>query len=276
MTLDRPTMLGIAHAERARLGRTIQYAPPGSWDAQSPCVGWRNRDVMAHLAAQDTAAAQIIGGEAAEEFDAFRDANGGELWVDGFNEWAVTVREPLPARRLISDWGRAAGLFLERTAALPEADWAGRRVPWVAGEIGVRYLVQSRVIEWWLHGEDIRAGAGLEENLQHWPIHLTADMGIRMLPYALGQAGLSFPGRSVRVDLEGMGGGSWHWGLSSRETPAEDKKPDAFIEGRAHPFALVAGRRALAAAFLDDGSLVLGGDEEIALAVLEHIRAFVE
>jgi hypothetical protein len=146
----------------------------------------------------------------------------------------------------------------------------------VAGQIGVRYLVQSRVVEWWLHGEDLREGTGLEENPQHWPIHLTNDLAIRMLPYSLGQAGLSFPGRSVQVDLEGAGEGLWHWGLAPRETPPEDKKPDAFIQGRALAFALVAGRRFEASAFLDEGNLVVGGDEDLAHAVLTHLHAFVE
>jgi len=274
--LDRQELLGIAHAERARLGRTIQYAPPGSWDAQSACAGWRNRDVIAHLAAQDAAAAQVVGGEPAAEFGAFRRANGDEFWVDGFNEWAIGVRADLPARRVIAEWGVAADRFLAAAAAVPDEQWAALRVPWVAGSIGVKYLVQSRIVEWWLHGEDVRRGAGLEGNLQHWPVYLVNDMGIRMLPYALGLAGLSFPGRSLLVDLGGMGGGSWHWGLGPRETPPEDKKPDAFIEGRASAFALVAGRRVAAEHVLDEGNLVIGGDEEIALAVLEHVRAYVE
>jgi hypothetical protein len=101
-------------------------------------------------------------------------------------------------------------------------------------------------------------------------------MAIRMLPYSLGQAGLSFPGRTLQVGLEGMGGGSWHWGLAPRESPPEDKKPDAFVDGRAYPFALVAARRVPAETFLDDGNLVIGGDEGIALAVLQHLHAFVE
>jgi len=97
-----------------------------------------------------------------------------------------------------------------------------------------------------------------------------------MLPYSLGRAGLAFPGRSVKVDLEGVGEGSWHWGLAPRESPAEDKKPNAFVQGRATAFALVAGRRVPASAFLDDGNLVVGGEEDLAIAVLEHLRAFVE
>jgi len=274
--LDRTTMIGIAHAERERLGRTIQYTPPAAWDEDSVCAGWQNRDIVAHLAAQDVAAAQLAAGEPAVEFDLFREANGGALWVNGFNEWAVKVRADVPIRQLVTDWGRAAGTFLELCTRLDDDGWRTRRVDWVAGSIGIRYLVQSRTIEWWIHGEDIREGTGLEPNYQHWPLYLTNDLAIRMLPFSLGQVGLSFPGRSVQVELEGVGEGSWHWGLAPRETPASDKKPDAFIEGRAVAFALVAARRHASDTFLDDGDLVVGGDEELALTILRHLRAFVE
>lgn len=274
--MERTELTGILHAERTRLGRTIQYADPSLWDAASPCAGWTNRDLMAHLAAQDTAAAQAIGGEPSEEFDAFREANGGDLWVSGFNEWAIGVRRDLSTRQILTDWGRAADLLCTRASDIEADRWASARIPWLAGDIGVRYLVQARIVEWWLHGEDLRQGTGQDPNPQHSPIHLTCDLGIRMLPYALGLAGLTFPGRSVRIDLSGMGYGSWHWGLAPRESPAEDHKPDAWIEGRALAFALVAGRRVSADAFLDDGNLVIGGDEDLAVAVLTHVRAYVE
>jgi uncharacterized protein (TIGR03083 family) len=274
--VDRTGMIGIAHAERERLGRTIQYTEPALWGADSVSPGWRNGDIIAHLAAQDTAAAQLVAGEAAAEFDAFRDANDGELWVNGFNEWAVRTRADVDDRTLIGDWGKAADAFLAFAARLSDEEWRTKRVDWVAGEIGIRYLVQSRVIEWWLHGEDIREGAGLEENPQHWPVYLTNDLAVRMIPYSLGQVGLAFPGRSVMVELEGIGEGTWHWGLASREMPEEDKKPDAFIQGRAVAFALVAGRRVAATSYLDDGNLVVGGDEELAIAILDNLHAFVE
>jgi uncharacterized protein (TIGR03083 family) len=276
VTPERLQLLGIAHAERARLGRTLQYAPPATWDAPSLCEGWANRDIVAHLAAQDTAAAQLVAGEAATEFDAFREANEGELWVSGFNEWAVRGRADMPARSVITDWGRAADAFLTRCGRLTDEDWRSTRVEWVAGEIGVRYLIQSRAIEWWLHGEDVRESAGLEENPQHWPVYLINDLAIRMLPYSLGRRGRSFPGRSVQVNLEGVGEGTWHWGLAAREAPPEDKKPDAFVDGRGLAFALVAGRRRAAEDFLDDGNLVVGGDEDLALAVLDALQAYVE
>lgn len=276
MALDRKQLEGIAYAERQRLGRTMQFTDPEAWDRDSVCEGWRNRDIVAHLAAQDTAAAQLMNGGPAAEFDAFREANDGELWVNGFNEWAVKVREEVPTRQLTADWGAAARSLLVLASRLNDDEWRTKKIEWVAGEIAVRYLVQSRIIEWWFHGEDIREGSGQGENPQHWPVYLANDMAIRMLPWALGQAGLSFPGKTISVDLEGVGEGHWHWGLEPRTTPDEDKKPDAFIYGRGTAFALAAGRRVPADVLLENGDLVVGGDEALAILVLQVMRAFVE
>jgi hypothetical protein len=60
--LERTWLLGTAKAERDALGRTIQYTPPAAWDQESPSVGWRNRDIVAHLAGSDVAAAALLAG----------------------------------------------------------------------------------------------------------------------------------------------------------------------------------------------------------------------
>jgi hypothetical protein len=73
-----------------------------------------------------------------------------------------------------------------------------------------------------------------------------------------------------------VAGGSYTAVLALGLSPAVPISADAFVQGRAAAFALAAGRRISAGAFLDDGNLVIGGDEAIALAVLEHLRAFVE
>ncbi len=276
MRLDRVELLGIAHAERQRLGRTIQYAEPDSWERPSACPGWWNRDVMAHLGAQDTAAAQLLTGEPAAELDEYGESLGGhELTADGFNAFVVNRRSGLPYREVLTLWGRAADAFLSLAARLSDEEFRGTKVPWLSGDIALRYLIQSRVVEWWVHGEDMRATNGLGPQIQHWPVFLTADLGIRMLPWALGRAGLSFDGRSLRVDLEGAGQGSWHWGLGAGEVPSPDKEPDAYITGRAPQFALVAARRLPADDVLDSGNVVVGGDTSLSLTILRHIRSYV-
>src|SRR3989449_7122328 len=273
--LDRSWLLGTARAEREALGRTIQYTPPEAWEQESPSPGWRNRDIVAHLAASDVAAAAVIADERPSELEEFlKGLEEGPFTIDAFNEFSVRRRTDLPFRSVVTEWGSAADLFLARASKIRPEEWTTRKVNWTVGEIGVSYLVQSRVMEWWLHGEDILVTGGNPPRLEHPPIFCVNDLAVRMIPYALALAGLSFPGCSVRVELEGVGEGSWHRGLAARETPPPDKAPDALIEGRGHAFCLVAGRRASADDYLAEGVLQTGGDDELAETVLRHLRAF--
>jgi uncharacterized protein (TIGR03083 family) len=279
MTIDREQLLGIAHAERQRLGRMIQFADPDTWDRPSAAAGWWNRDVMAHLAASETAAAQLMAGEDAVELDEYRGQLGDEPFtVDGFNTWTVNRRAEIATRELLETWGRAADAFLAYAARMPGDAWRDERFRWLAGEIAARYLVQSRVVEWFLHGEDMRATNGVAEGWQvgwqHWPVHLTIDMGIRMLPWALAQRGHDLAGYSVHVHVEGAGQGEWHWGLGAGEVPPSDKKPDATIVGRAPQLALVAGQRLSPDDVLDSGLIVVGGDAALGELLLRTIRAY--
>lgn len=275
MTLDRTWLLGTARAEREALGRTIQYTEPPRWDAPSVSPPWRNRDLVAHLAASDVAAATVLGGEAPAEFEEFiKSREGGTFDLEGFNRWSVERRANEPFRSVVTEWGRAADLLLARMSKIPGEEWSARKVPWVGGEIRVGYLLQSRVMEWWLHGEDIRAGADLPPRIEHPPIFAVNDLAIRMIPYAVGAEGRSFAGKSVLIDLEAAGGGSWHQGLAAGERPDPKKKPDTSIVGRAYAFALVAGRRVPAEYYLAEGVLQIGGDVQLGETILQHLRSF--
>ena len=220
--------------------------------------------------------AQIVKGDPTVELDEYRSGLGDEAFtVDGFNSYAVARRSGLPTRDVLVTWGQAADAFLAYAGLLSPEAWERDRFPWLAGDIAIRYLVQSRVVEWWIHGEDMRATNGLGPEYQHWPIHLTIDMGVRMLPWALAGAGLDLTGSSVQIDVEGAGGGSWHWGLGAGEVPPDDKKPDTTIVGRAPVLALVAARRLPADDVLVSGNLVVGLDVDLGTTILHHIRAFV-
>jgi enediyne biosynthesis protein E11 len=275
MTLDRQWLLATARAEREALGRTIQYTPPQAWDQESPSPGWRNRDIVAHLAAGEVAAAAVITDEVASEIAEYvKGLEDEQATLDGFNEFSVRRRADLPFRQVVTEWGRAADLFLARASQVSPEEWTTKKVQWMAGPLGMSYLVQSRVMEWWLHGEDILAGGGNPPRLEHPPIYCVNDLAVRTIPYALSLPGLSFPGRSVKVELEAVGGGIWHWGLAPRDNPPPGKAPDAAITGRAYAFALVAGRRVPAEYYLAEGILQTAGDDALAETVLQHLRAF--
>jgi uncharacterized protein (TIGR03083 family) len=273
VTIDRERLLGIAQAEREALGRTIQYTAPEAWESTSRLDGWKLRDVVAHLAASEGVAAAAFGSLPAEEVQEFL-TDGQDLTIDAFNDWAVRKRAEVPLRGLTVEWGRNADATLARAAAIPEEDWAGTRVAWLAGEIPASSLLQSRIMEWWVHGEDIRSGADLEPRGEHWPVYCTNDLAIRTLPWALGLAGLRFDDRVVRFVLDGSGGGEWRQGLAPRQAVDPKRPVDAVVEGRGVAFAQVASRRVAADTFVDDGTLVLSGDDTLAFTVLKYTRAF--
>jgi uncharacterized protein (TIGR03083 family) len=277
MELTRKRVMGIARAERDALGRTVQYTPPERWEAESPAQGWRVKDVLAHLAASEVAAAAVVAGEAAEEVTEYRKTlePGTPLTGDGFNDWSVARRAETPAHSLALEWGRAADLFLTRTAKAPEDEWLQREVAWITADLRLRYLVLVRIAEWYGHGEDIREGAALPPRLEHFPIYMVNELAIRMLPYSLSLAGHSFPGKVVQIDLEAEGEGTWRRRLdASIEDPPQGGRPDAYVTGRGYAFASVAAGRADADVCLYEGLLNIGGRVDIAEAVLRSLRSF--
>jgi uncharacterized protein (TIGR03083 family) len=280
VTIDREQLLAIASAERQRLGRMVQFAEPETWEQPSAADGWWNRDVMAHLGALDTAAAQLFAGDPAEEMDAYLEANpGSALEPDGFNAWSVARRSGQDTRTVLETWGRAAEALLAYATELGDGDWRDARYRWFAGDIAPRFLLQSQIVEWFLHGEDMRATNGVRDGWQmqwqHWSVHLTIDLAVRMLPWQLSNAGHDLPGLSVLVELEGAGEGTWHWALSPEEVAAPGREADAVIKGRAPQCALVVGRRLDADQALDAGAVVLGGDVDLAELVLRTAKPYV-
>lgn len=271
MPIEREELLNQARREREALGRTIQYARAERWDSPSPCPGWRNRDVLAHLASDDTTAAALLAGEPTTELDEFRAAGGD--W-DDYNDLAVARRAELPFRQVVTDWGHAADQILVRAAKIPAEEWDDVRVDWFGDEIPISELIQSRISEWWLHGEHVRAGADLAPRIEHWPIYLSNDLSIRRLPVLLESTGRTYFGKSVRVYLGGAGGGLWYQALAPGEI-AWRGGADVLVEGNAHAFALMAGGAVSPDDLLDSGDLVLSGDDEIGIDILENIRPWL-
>lgn len=273
--LDRHWLLGVARREREALGRTIQYTDPEAWENPSLSRGMPIADVLAHLAATEIAAAASVGGEEQAEVDEFRKTlDDEELSVEGFTDWAIARRREQGPVTTALEWGRAAEVLITRVTASPPDDWADRQIPWFGGELRLGYFVQHRVAQWWLHGQDILAGGGQDLRREHDPTFVVNDFGIRLIPYALSQAGEDLGDLTVRVELEAVGGGAWVQGTRPGAPPPDDAEPDVIIDGRGPWFALVATGRADAEVALYEGVLNVGGNASAGETILRTLRAF--
>jgi uncharacterized protein (TIGR03083 family) len=246
--------------------------PLERWNEPSPREGWSATDVLAHLAASEVAAAALLAGEEATEVEEFRKTlDGAEFSIGAWNEWTVERRREASPVSLALEWGRAADLFLARAGKASDQDWNELEIAWVGGDIRLKYLVQLRVAEWWIHGEDIRQAGRLPPRREHPPIYAVNDLAIRLIPYSLSRAGLSFGAKSVQIDLEGVGEGTWHQSVEPGEVPP-GKEPDAYIDGEGYAFASVSAGRADPDFCLYEGLLNIGGEVDLAEAVLKTLR----
>jgi uncharacterized protein (TIGR03083 family) len=274
MDIDRDHVLAAARHERDALGRTVQYSPPDHWEAESPREGWRVKDVLAHLAASDVVAAALLDDEEPVEVEEYRKALDGEPFrPEGWERWSVERRADAAPVSLGLEWGRAADLFLSRSGKASDQEWHEKQVPWIAGDLRLKYLVQGRISEWWVHGEDIREGARLPPRREHWSIYLVNDLAIRLIPYSLSLAGQSWPGKVISLELDGVGEGTWRVSTDPGRDVPEEVRPDAYLEGSGYAFASVAGGRADVDVCLYEGLLLTGGDTELAEAVLRTLRS---
>lgn len=137
----------------------------------------------------------------------------------------------------------------------------------------LKYLVQARVAEWWIHGEDIREGGRLPPRREDPPIYTVNDFAIRLIPYSLSLADISHGDKTVRIELQEAGEGTWLQSTGTGDAP-KGADPDAYIVGEGYAFASVAGGRADADFCLYEGVLNIGGDIELAEDVLNTLRAW--
>lgn len=275
MVLDREWLLGVARQEREGLGRALQYTPPDAWEAPSPWRGRAVADVLCHLAASETAAAAVYGGEGPAEMEEYRRSLGDDAFtVEGWNDWSVARRAEQSPVSTGLEWGRAADLLLVRASKTTDEEWRERLLPWLGAELRAGYLIQSRVVQWWLHGQDILIGGGSDLRREHPPTYVVNDFAVRLIPYALSLAGEALPGRTVQVELEEVGGGTWLQATEPGLIPDPGGRPDVIIEGRGTWFALVATHRMEPDMALYEGNVNVGGDVAAGEIIVRALRAF--
>jgi uncharacterized protein (TIGR03084 family) len=168
----------------------------------SLCPGWTVHDVVVHFAVGDEMARKVLEGDdpfaEMSDDDSVLDARAASL-AAAFGE--VTTAEATQRFRAVRDE------LLARAASIEPANWSDF-VPWAARPITRFALVQSRLMETWVHGWDLRWPLSIPQVLDDraWWV---ADIAVRHAPYGLRKQQLPLPKATARFDLSGPGGGSW-------------------------------------------------------------------
>lgn len=170
-------------------------------DVASLCPGWVVRDIVVHLAVGDDLARRALLGE-----DCFPAPTAHEGTLGRESMERVAAYGPVDLAGAREAFVAARG-ELRAVAGALNRDQRAALVPWAARPISRAALVQSRLMETWVHGRDLRHPLGLPSTYDDrtWWV---GDLGVRHISYAMTKSGLA-PTPIADVVLEGPGGGSW-------------------------------------------------------------------
>lgn len=234
MKPDPAALLQDLADEHAALDARVADLSEEQWRTASPAEGWDVADCISHLHYFDGTAVLAMSDETAFA------AHVQELFSAGLDSGRDTaVARNGSGGDLLEEWRRGRAALLAKAAAVPP----GTRVPWYGPPMSVSSFVTARLMETWAHGQDVADALGLEPVVSDRLRHV-CHIGVGARAYAFMIHDVPDPGDPVRVELSGVGGGSWG---------PEDASDS--VRGSALGFALLVTQRR----HLDDVDLTIAG-----------------
>lgn len=168
------------------------------WDRPTDCPGWSVRDQLAHLLAFEW---QLAGRpttlEELTEVPAYVHNDIGKA-----NERAVRQWRKVPIERLVAAWREIVDERLAQIAAFSEADLAADS--WTPlGPGTVLDLLQVRILDHWVHEQDIRRAVGRPGHESGPAAEHTIDRMLAGVPMVVGKRAAAPEGASVVIELTG-------------------------------------------------------------------------
>ncbi|WP_204359387.1 zf-HC2 domain-containing protein [Streptomyces actuosus] len=222
-------------AETARLDALLQDFGDAEWHAPVRLRWFAGEEatsrrttvagVIAHLLAVDGLVALALG------LDDPLEGAGTEARTPGARTEAYWRASHFPPTRTVRGPWREQSHAIVRTASFTGSTAGGMGISYGDFELPLRDALLDRAFECWVHAEDIAEAVDYPYDPPA-PRHLRGmiDLAARMLPKVLAarrQAGLAAPGpgrhlvaagepgRSLRLEIEGLGGGEWFIPLDS-------------------------------------------------------------
>lgn len=224
-TPDVDSILADLAAEHADLDAVVAPLDAAAWETPTPAEGWAVRDQISHLAWFDVAAREAI-----TDPDAFTAGLAALTDPDAWLAGTVEKGRAMSPGELLAWWRQARAELVDSARGLDPK----RRIPWYGPSMGAISFLSARLMETWIHGQDVVDGLGVERRPTARLRHI-AHIAVRARPFNYAQHGRPLPDGEVRVELRAPDGvETWSWG--------PDDAPDR-VSGPALDFCLVATQR---------------------------------
>lgn len=200
------------------------------------CAGWDVRDIVLHLVVGDDLAERSLLG-----YDCFPQPTHDEKTLQAQSRQRVAKARATDLSAAVDDFRRGRERLIDYLGGLLPAE-QGEKVSWAARPISRFALVQSRLMETWIHGWDLRHPLARNtpfDDRAWW----VADMGVRHVPYALAKEGVEVAAMALTFNLDGTGGGLWCREVGQTDAAAHTQPSPVLITGPSWAWVVAATRR---------------------------------
>ena len=266
MGADEPVVGLLAEEWSAivALGRTLE---PGEWDMPTECPGWTVRDMVSHMTGTERALSGDPPPPRLSELPAHVQnavGAGNEAWVE--------ARRSTPGEAVLAEFESVTARRLDALRSWPESrfDQLG---PSPVGEVPYREFMRVRVMDCWVHEQDMRVATGRPGHDTGPAAALALERIASAMPFVVGKKAGAPEGASVRFVL----GGAWPRHIDivvkgGRAVTHEiEHEPTATVTMEAATFWRLGCGRVSGEAALAAGLVQISGDETLAPSVVHNM-----
>lgn len=263
--LDQARVTGALAEEFAAFDALLASIPDEAWSTPTACPGWDVRANAAHVIGTE---AMLLGEPTPEVGVDVTGLDHVRNDIGAFNEaWVVHLAEATPEAVLAEYRPRVAARLEALAAVTPEAWSTVGFTP--AGQDTHGRFMRIRVMDIWMHEQDIREAVGLPGHDDGPVIDLVLDEFQQSMGYVVGKKGGAPDGSSVTFHLTGPAARDIHVLVEGRAAVV-DALPGPATATLTLPallFTRLAGGRTGA----DTSAVELAGDEALATRVRDNL-----
>lgn len=266
---DTIAKLTSVWASLSALGAPLSEA---QWKAPTDLPGWTVQDVLSHLIGTERMLQGLPAAPARDALDEPHVRNP----IGDFNENEVAARRDRQGSDVLAEWDDLVRLRTE-TLAAGDADYFAAPMSTPTGPGTLADFLHIRVLDGWIHEQDIRRAVGRPGGLDTAAAGHTVDRLIRTIPIVVGKRAGCPEGGAVRVRI--VGGVERdvtcevHDGRA-RFVDQPATAPLATITFDTHAFAVLAsGRRPSGDPAV--GSVTVAGDEALGARVVDNFNMMI-
>jgi uncharacterized protein (TIGR03083 family) len=265
-------IVGVLAEEWGAIDTLARELADDEWEMPSECPGWAVRDLLAHMIGTERQLLGDSGPPALSEVPAHV-AN----VVGARNEAWVVSRRPLPVRAVLEEFRDVTARRLADMRSWPAVrfDEIG---PSPVGNVEYREFMRVRVMDCWVHEQDIRVATGRPGHDSGPAAELSLDRISSAMPFVVGKQAGAPEGASVRFEVHGSMPRRIDIVVDTgraRIVAELDGEPTAELDMGLEAFWRLACGRVEGQAACDAGLVEIRGDKELSVRVLEAMAFMI-